>query len=127
MNKKQRAESEYISELLAKSEVNDILVKQLCEMFDMSETVVKQLCDASGISEMLVKKICDSQYDIMVGELLNSQSNSFTVPSIGTFYVTKHKGHPLNLNIDGGSKAISDYLTLKFKAAASFKKDVLGR
>lgn len=86
---------------------------------------IKQVSEESGVTENLVKQVWLSIIKLIVKGVKVAPDKSFYIPKFGTFFVSKHKGHPLNLNIDGGNKKIADYNTFKFKPSSTFKTKVL--
>lgn len=54
-----------------------------------------------------------------------SPQRALYVPGMGTFSRKAHKGHPLNLNLEGGRRKIDDYEVIRFKADPAFKSAVL--
>lgn len=102
----------------------DAFVNALNKSDDLSKVVWKTLDE--DVKLQIVESVWHS-FIKMLNDDLNSPDKAMVIPKFGTFSKAMHKGHPLNLNIKGGSDSISDYETFKFKPDASYKAQILGR
>lgn len=86
------------------------------------EQWIEQLSIESGVSANLVRQVWTTQLDIIERETKTSPDRKFHVPGFGTYSITMHKGHPLNLDTCGPNDRYPDYEVLKWKIDKTFKK-----
>lgn len=79
-------------------------------------TFLEQVAKRSGLSEEDVLKF----YDAMIAEMkeMMCQGKRVTLTGFGSFFMAKHKGHPVQFNKDG----VDDYVVFKFSSSNVLNK-----
>lgn len=74
---------------------------------------LNQVAQASGIDISTVTRV----YTAMINEIQNivCEGASLSLTGFGTFYLQKHKGHPVQF--EGKSTSVPDYWVFKFSAS----------
>lgn len=88
---------------------------------------VTKVSEKSGVNPNLTKAVLDTVSEIICEEVKEDKRECY-IPNFGTFIRATHKGHPLNLDIEGlEKKETPEYDTFKFKPVPSYKEKVVGR
>lgn len=79
-------------------------------------TFLEQVAKRSGLSEEDVLKF----YDAMMAEMkeMMRQGKRVTLTGFGSFFMAKHKGHPVQFNKD----EVHDYVVFKFSSSNVLNK-----
>lgn len=74
---------------------------------------LSQVAETSGVSISTVTRV----YTAMINEIQNivCSGTSLSLTGFGTFYLQKHKGHPVQF--EGKSTRVPDYWVFKFSAS----------
>lgn len=88
-------------------------------------SAVNQHLEAQGGKSFTLKDV-ETIYKGIVQTLFHivSRGDTVTLSGFGSFYVQKHKGHPVQF---GGVDKIDDYHTLKFSASVTANRDIRKR
>lgn len=89
------------------------------------DALMTVLAERAGVSCSETQKVWEALRGHIRDGVNASPGAKFYVPGLGTFARVTHKGHPLNLNIPGGTDHIGDYEVVRFKADDTFKNMVL--
>lgn len=80
--------------------------------------LLKETSHESGVKLNVVRSVYNSLVSVLLQNLENG--NRINMTGFGSFYVQKHKGHPVQFNKKKSS--ISDYNVVKFSVAGSVKR-----
>lgn len=90
------------------------MMKNIANAGKTSKTVfLKNVAAASGLDIDVITRV----YTAMINEIQNTvcEGNSLSLTGFGTFYLQKHKGHPVQF--EGKSNSVPDYWVFKFSAS----------
>ncbi len=126
MRRKKMSKSEWIA--LLSEKVNSVHINEDDETGTKIDTEVcynpqDYETETECISEEVVEKVWDGALRLIISGVHKNPEKKHFIPGFGTFFVSTHRGHPLNLG--SAKKQIGDYLTFKFKVSDDFKKRVL--
>lgn len=84
------------------------------------EKFLSRVAKRAGISKSVVRKV----YYAMIAEIewIAQNEDKLTLTGFGTFYVQRHKGHPVQFGTR--STNVSDYLVFKFSASNVLNKRI---
>lgn len=85
---------------------------------------VHLLSNESGVDVYLVSAVWTAFLNLIIKNTRKSESHAFFIPEFGTFSISIHKGHPLNLGLKNCTK-MEDYEVFKFKPNDVYKRKVL--
>lgn len=92
----------------------------------MTEDVLMTvLSEKAAVSRDDTEKVMTALKEFISTGINESEERKLFVPGFGTFSRRSHKGHPLNLHIQGVGPRIDDYEVVKFKADPAFRDAVL--
>lgn len=82
--------------------------------------LLKETAKESGVKFEVVKAVYSAMIKVLVQNLVKGFRIGLT--GFGSFYLQKHKGHPIQFNDTKSS--IDDYVVVKFTASGSMKKKI---
>lgn len=90
------------------------------------DALVTVLAERANVNNATTRRVVNALRGHIRDGVNASAEQKLYVPGFGTFSRGVHRGHPLNLGIEGVGDRIGDYEVVRFKADEAFKSLVLG-